>query len=110
MLAAEGDAGSFSRVTWTIAMNPAKFTTTGATKVGEITQSDLANLVDTVYHEARHSEQYFRIARIQAGSGKTADQIKDGMSIPPLVAKAAFDAPLKDEAPNKELIKEAGAW
>lgn len=110
MSADDDDAGAFVRSTWTIEMNPAKFTKTGATKVSEITQDDLANLVDTVYHESRHSEQYFRIARIQAGSGKSAAQIKDGVDIPAEVAKAAFEAPMKDEAPNRAMIKEAGAW
>ena len=110
MSASGDDMGSFGRTTWTIAMNPKKFTTTGATKVSEITQADLAELVDTVYHEARHSEQYFRIARIQAGQKKTAEQIKTGMSIPADVAKAAFENPMEDNAPNREQIKEAAGW
>ncbi|HEY3290546.1 MAG TPA: DUF4157 domain-containing protein, partial [Anaerolineae bacterium] len=109
--ASGNDTGSFSRVTWTINFNPGAFSRRpGVTKIGELNQSEVAEIVDTTYHESRHSEQYFRIARMQAGQGKTASEIETGMSIPADVAAAAFANPLKDEKGNKTLISEAKGW
>ena len=110
--ASGNDLGSFSRVTWTINFNPSAFSNrSGVSKVGDLNQAEVAEVVDTAYHESRHSEQYFRIAQMLAGQGKKADEIKTGMSIPKSVADAAATAPLKgDTKANKQLIEEAKGW
>src|ERR1700761_1546054 len=71
-----------------------------------VEQPDVAqatDLVDTIYHEARHAEQWFRIAQLrclqrQAGNPKaTDDQITRAVArelgIPKLIADEAIKAP-----------------
>jgi Domain of unknown function (DUF4157) len=84
------DSGQFLFSTWTLAIANA-----GIIAKDAITDDEMAEVLDTVYHEARHSEQWFRMARLRAGEGKTAAEIAREMGIPNKVAKAAFDKPLK---------------
>jgi hypothetical protein len=105
------DSGTFDRTIWMINLNTAGFTTRGVTKVGELKKGEVADIVDTVYHEARHSEQYFRIARVQAGEGKNPFTIMSDMSIPFMVAFAAAQDPLtEDTKANRRLVAEAREW
>ena len=110
-------SGSFGRGSWSIEINTALFSKrTGITKVGQLTLAEAAEIADTIWHEMRHSEQYFRIARMRAAtSSKTAKadiakEIKDGMSIPADVALAAANAPLAASAANTNLLAEAKQW
>ena len=113
-----GDSGSFSRTTWNIEINPNKFSDrTGVTEVGQLTLDEAKEVADTIFHESRHSEQYFRIARLQAGrvgpkvtDENAAKQISDDMSIPLDVAKAGVKVPLKPGTDDAELISEASDW
>ena len=114
---AGGNDGQFSRVSWEIQINPAKFSSrAGVTKVGELTADEAAEIADTIYHECRHSEQYFRIARVQAarlikdGDADPAVAIEAAMSIPHEVAEAAAKAPLKATAKNAAIIAEIEGW
>ena len=102
----------FRKATWVIRMNPAAFSDrSGVTKVSDLTKAEVAEIADTVYHEARHAQQYFRVARVKAGEGKTKAQIKTAVGIPLEVAKKAKDSPLTgDSEPNKKLIEEAKGW
>ena len=43
--------------------------------------------ISAVYHEARHAEQWFRMARERIGLGATADQAAQVMQIPVWVAR-----------------------
>lgn len=109
--ASADDSGAFVRAIWNIELNTAKFSERAVTKVGGLNQDEVKDVVDTIYHEARHSEQYFRIARTWAGKGKSAQEIETGMEIPATIAAAAVKAPLKgDTKVNEALIEEAGAW
>ena len=110
-------SGSFGRGAWTIEINTALFSNrAGITKVGQLTLAEAAEIADTIWHEMRHSEQYFRIARMRAAtSAKTtkadiAKEIKDGMDIPADVALAAANAPLASSAANAPLLDEAKQW
>jgi hypothetical protein len=109
-------SGVFSRVTWTMEINTTQFSSrAGITKTSDLTLDEAAEIADTVYHEIRHSEQYFRIARIRAArSRKTgadvAKEIETDMSIPPAVAQAAAAAPMKARNDNRYLIAEAKDW
>jgi hypothetical protein len=111
-----GDSGSFSRVTWSMDINTSQFSSrAGVTKVSQLTLDEAAEIADTIYHEIRHSEQYFRIARIRAAESKktgadVAKEIATDMSIPPLVAQAAAAKPMKAAKDNKTVIAEAKGW
>ncbi len=62
-----------------------------------MSDDDVAEMADTVYHESRHAEQWFRIARLKAGESPTptAAALAGSLSIPAPIAKAALDRPLK---------------
>lgn len=104
--------GSFDRTAWVIRMNTTAFSSrAGVTKVGQLNREEVSGIVNTVYHEARHSEQYWQIARLQAGTGKDALDIMKDMSIPLIVALLASLDPLKgDTKANKKLVAEAKEW
>jgi hypothetical protein len=111
------DSGTFSRVTWNVAINTNKFSSrAGVSKVGDLTVDEAAEVADTLYHECRHSEQYFRIARMLAGQSAEKDQAKlaaeiaKKMTIPNKVALAAAKVPLADNKANAALISEAKNW
>ncbi len=92
------DAGSFDFELWQMVI--------GLKALSEA-QPDVKqarDVVDTIYHEARHAEQWFRMAQLRAtqlrrGSGKAADdrlvaRIVAEMTIPPHIAEKAVKAPL----------------
>ena len=110
-----GDLGAFgySTAVFRIAVNTKAFTKRSITskKIKDLTQDELGEAVDTLYHEARHAEQVLRIAQMLAGKGKTADEISKQLTIPPAAAKKAFDNSLDpSESGNATLIAEAEAW
>ena len=69
--------------------------------------ADHADLLDTVYHEARHSEQWWRQARERAGLGATAAQIVGVMGIPQAIADKAVADPIQQCDKSQY---EAEAW
>jgi hypothetical protein len=111
-------SAGFDRGGWSIAINTGLFSSRSAiTKVGQLTLDEAAEIADTIWHEMRHSEQYFRIARMRAALSSTkktaaeiAKELKDGMSIPADVALAAAGAPLKAVKGNEKLLAEAKDW
>ena len=109
-------SGTFSRVTWAMEINTSQFSSrAGVAKVSDLTLDEAAEIADTIYHEIRHSEQYFRIARIRAAESKKtgvdiAKEIEKDMSIPPAVAQAAAAAPMKAGKDNVYRIAEAKDW
>jgi hypothetical protein len=106
-----GDSGTFSRVTWSITINTTKFSTnTDTDTVGELTADEAAEVADTIYHEARHSEQYFSFAQIMAGEGKDATAIAAAISIPATVAAEAVKVPIKANKKNKAMIEAVKDW
>lgn len=50
--------------------------------------------VSSVYHEARHAEQWYRMARERIGLGATPEQVVQVMQIPDWVALAAAADPI----------------
>ena len=83
--------GYFEFANWRMVLNEQPFSPE-AYEAGAVAAH--ADLLDTVYHEARHSEQWFRAARERAGLGATADQIVGVMGIPQWVAEAACADPI----------------
>lgn len=64
---------------------------------GNLADDIVGELADTVYHESRHGEQWFRIARLKAGESPkpTKDRLATSLGIPAAVAEAALKRPLK---------------
>lgn len=52
-------------------------------------------LVNNTYHEARHCEQYFLIARKRAGKGDDESKLVKDMGMPSDIATEAFNKPLR---------------
>jgi hypothetical protein len=83
--------GYFAFSSWSMALNAQPFSP-DVYESGSVASH--ADLLDTVYHEARHSEQWFRMARERAGLGATAAQIVGVMGIPQWVADSACAYPI----------------
>jgi hypothetical protein len=93
--------GEFDFATWTLDIGKAAFDKATPT-FGEVMSA-----TDTVYHEARHAEQWFRMARLQAGKGWKAWKIATTLGIPVKIAKAAVANPLSGTGAD---ATEASAW
>lgn len=83
--------GYFHYQDWTMVLNEGPFSP-ATYEAGSVAEH--ADLLDTVYHEARHSEQWYRAARERAGLGAVAGQIVEVMGIPQWVADAACADPI----------------
>lgn len=84
-------AGVFHYRTWKMGLGQSAFDPANY-EAGHV--ADHADLLDTIYHEARHSEQWYRMARERAGLGATADQIVSVMNIPHNIADQAVANPI----------------
>ena len=96
-----GNAGSFDFSSWTLELGKPAF------EGPKPSHGDLMETADTVYHETRHAEQWFRMARLQAGKGWSASKISTKLSIPLKVAKAAVKSKLVGTGTE---VTEASAW
>ena len=106
-----GTVGAFAGGIFGIKINTSDFSKRpGVTKVSDLNQAEIAEIVDTIYHEARHSEQYFRVARMLAGQGKNAAEIATQVGIPNIVAAEAVKSPLANTTANAGAISEAASW
>jgi hypothetical protein len=75
---------------WTLDLNPANFDPTHYDTLSADDQNDVAG---TVYHEARHAEQWFRMARERAGLGATQADL-EALGHPSDIALAALANPI----------------
>lgn len=92
-----GPGAFFDFRDWKFALNEASL------KAWVHTDEDFAKLIETAYHEARHSEQWFQMARYKAGSmfsWETSADIATQMGIPQDIADAAAKVPLKFGTPE----------
>jgi hypothetical protein len=106
--------GLFDNTSWTMGVDQTIISK------DSLTVNEMGKLADTFYHEARHAEQYFRVARWMAGEGKSAGYIARELAIPGRIAKAAWNDPLDPIHPLEELLEinkdrakdiaEAKAW
>ncbi len=86
--------GQFRANEWSLLLNPqmvAPLTTT----LDALTNDQLVRIVNVVYHELRHCEQYYNMARFLAGTGIEAKEIATTMDIPERIAQSAHVNPLK---------------
>ena len=81
----------------------------------ELNAKDAGELADTTYHEPRHAEQYYLVARLQAANmqkflkevnadmpaSEQADIIHEQVGIPNWVAARAQQDPLPENAPER---------
>jgi hypothetical protein len=95
----------FRSSTWTIGVNVEKGTGyPPTTKVGDLKPEELADFADTFFHEARHAEQKFLMARLAVSKAKSKDAkaIAAAFSIKESVAEAAIKAGGNLSAAEKE--------
>ena len=102
--------GVFNHRTWTMELNSATLT-----KDELLTGGNFGKLVSYAYHEARHAEQYFLMARKMAAEGKTPVEIakkwkQGGIELPPEIAEAAVKANRKLPPLTAEETAKAGVW
>lgn len=88
-------AGKFHNAGWKILLNKQLFS---KSKFGT---DDAPHMAATVYHEARHAEQYFRMAQMLAGQNDklTAAEIGAQIGVPAYVAAAAMQAKILPNDP-----------
>lgn len=89
--------GTFDHSTWSISVHDAYL---GADPPDE---QALHHLMPTLYHEARHAEQHFLVARYvagQDGDDADADDIARRLHVPGHVARAAVADPLAPGGPE----------
>jgi hypothetical protein len=82
------NAGSFDFPTWRMLIGRGRL---GADSISE---EDAREVADTVYHEARHTEQWFRMAQLRAAQGLSAAAITTELGIPARIAREARANPL----------------
>src|SRR5215216_5169194 len=76
-------------------------------KVSSLSADDLALIGKTLYHEARHAEQMFLVARKRAITIRDPHTLAQNLEIPVSVAKAAIDVgPPRRDNPDMERIEE----
>ncbi len=76
---------------WTLNLNRGNFDPTAFDLLSPDDQNDVAS---TVYHEARHAEQWFRMARERAGLGATQADL-EALGHPSDIALAALADPIR---------------
>jgi hypothetical protein len=110
--------GAFWHDKWKIVMNTVLWSQSRrAQKLQDLTVDEAADAAALVYHEARHAEQRFRVARMAAADSKAgttdkiADEIMKTMEIKERsVALAAAGNPLAKSTANAALRDEAQDW
>lgn len=71
---------------------------------------ELARLANTVYHESRHAEQTYRVARLMAQKGQGVDQISASLGIGNNIAQLAFNNPLPQPNTKKGTFENKKKW
>jgi hypothetical protein len=94
--------GEFHFRTWTLGLGQGPFS------AATLTDADAADVAATVYHEARHAEQWHRMARMLVGQRVPPDEIVKRTEIPATVVQDAKEHPLTSTTSIE--AKEAAAW
>jgi hypothetical protein len=110
MVMAKGDIGAAAQFWadgWYMLVNPRVFTSRPeqVKTLGDLTDQEAALIADHVFHEARHAEQTFRVARLQAAEGKDP-----GLGVEEDIADAAAASPLALGPGNAKAVNEAREW
>jgi hypothetical protein len=109
--------GAFWHDSWKLIMNTTIWSSSRGTKLSDLTVDEAADAAALIYHEARHAEQRFRVARVVAADSKAgttdkiADEITKTLEIKERpVALAAAGNPLAKSTANAALRDEAQDW
>jgi hypothetical protein len=93
-----GMKGQFRKNTWELMVNPKIVGEDPHRLVESLQPGELKTLVseiiEVVYHEARHAEQYYKMAQFVAGKGAEPESIAKQLDIHPDVAKEAHANPI----------------
>jgi hypothetical protein len=85
-----GPEGGFRHQEWKISINvPLILGVAAGAKVSTVATDKVAALADSLYHEARHAEQSFSVARSRASMHPDAERLAIALEIPVEVAAAA---------------------
>ncbi len=105
---APGALGSLGFGTWSINVRP------DLLSAATVTEAQFADLVGVIAHEARHGEQWFRMAQVEAMAGHSAPEIARKLGIPEEIATAAREVQSGARAGEKlaggALEAQARAW
>lgn len=108
----QGAAGGFRHQTWTVDLDLAKTAAHPlSTKIKDLTADQVADVAGVCYHEARHAEQAFLVARVVASEAKgkkDAKAIAAELGIPEFVAKAAVNS--TELLPGKDSMAQIEQW
>jgi hypothetical protein len=72
-----------------------------------LTSQEARQLANAVYHEARHAEQWYLMARQEAAQGMNAGQIGSSMGVPQTFANSAEANPLATAASAEQNLANA---
>jgi hypothetical protein len=107
-----GAAGGFRQKTWKVDLDLASTATHPlATKIKDLTAEQVAEVAGVCYHEARHAEQAFLVARVVASEAKgkkDAKTIAAELDVPEFVAKAALNS--TEPLPGKDAMAQIEQW
>jgi hypothetical protein len=95
-------AGKFHPPGWEIFLNPEMFSKQ------RLKDEDAPHMAATVYHEARHAEQHFRMAQVMAGQDErlTPAALAERLGIPPNIAAAAVQSKTAPTDPKASFGKQ----
>jgi hypothetical protein len=94
-------SGVFSASNWSIQLDA------GLVSADTLSDAGLAKIAVVVFHEARHAEQAWLIARLRARGSSDPIGLAHGMDLHLGVAKRAANQPLEAEHPQE---RDIGAW
>jgi hypothetical protein len=107
-----GRAGGFTHKTWTVDLDLAKIAGHPlSTKIKDLTAEQVAEVAGVCYHEARHAEQAFLVARVVASKAqgkKDAKAIAAELVIPEFAANAAVNS--TEPLPGKDSMAQIEQW
>jgi hypothetical protein len=105
-----GYNGFFDFSTWSIQVSDTKFSQYNMTYVDPPANTKphpyFVNIAETLYHEGRHCEQWWHMARY-AAHGASPSDVSQRLSIPIAVATEAAKKPMKH---NDPMIKKTEEW
>lgn len=104
------NAGGFAPHSWTVQLDAARTAQAPlTTKIGTLAVDRVAEVASVCFHEARHAEQIFAVARLVAGEGKDAKAVAAEVDLPEHIAQAALAA--KGPMPGgKAALAEIKLW
>ena len=90
-----GNGGNLDFRTWEYNVNEDMIKSTS------LSDDDAKRLADTAFHESRHAEQWYLVARLRASEGHTPKSIQTETGMPSSVVAIASKNPLAPDAPQR---------